>query len=267
MSFNYKLAAIDLDGTLLGPDHLIPERNKRAIKALLERGVRCVIASGRMHESTTCFAQELDLEEPIISYNGAMVRDPITDATWHHLTVPEDPARDVIIYCRENGYHLNYYLNNHLFAATFNQWAELYVNQTHSPLEVVGDLTRFCGTRPTKMILINSPAQTDSLLPYFRERLGDELYITKSNPEYLEFMNAKADKGSALKLVADRMGVKQSEVMAFGDGGNDMPMLQWAGLGVAMGEATPVVQASADSVASCYEMGGLGAFIEGLLRD
>lgn len=266
MQFPYALAAIDLDDTLLGPDHRISARNFRAVRALAERGVTCVIASGRMHEATTRFAAELDLDAPIISYNGSMVKLPNGGDVWHHVRVPAGPAAEVVRFCAEHGHHLNYYLDDYLYMAVRTSWAEFYLRQTGSPVEVVGDLVPYAGTEPTKMILIDSPEVTDRLLTLFRGQFGDSLYITKTNPEYLEFMNPTASKGAALKLVAERLGVDRAATIAFGDGNNDLPMIEWAGLGVAMGTAKPRVRAAADEVAPPYDEDGLGIYIEELLR-
>ncbi len=262
MSPPYRLAAIDLDDTLLGQDHLISRRNARAVRAIAEAGVVCVIASGRMHEATTRFAEQLGLDAPIISYNGAMVKVPRTGEVWLHLRTPAEPADEVIRLCAKGGFHLNYYLDDHLYVAKRGPWAELYVRQTGSPMEEVGDLHRFMGSRPTKMILIDAPEVTDRLLLRFRERFGDSLYITKTNPEYLEFMNPEANKGRALALVAERLGIPQAETIAFGDGHNDLPMIRWAGLGVAMGTAKPQILKAAGYVAPPYDEDGLGLAIE-----
>src|SRR5690348_11941715 len=143
MPFPYRLAAIDLDDTLLGPDHMISARNASAVRAIASRGVHCVIASGRMHEATTRFAEQLGLDAPIISYNGAMVRRPRTGEVWQHLRAPAKPAAEIVRYCATHGHHLNYYLNDHLYVAQRGAWAEFYMSQTGSPMEVVGELRQF----------------------------------------------------------------------------------------------------------------------------
>lgn len=219
-----------------------------------------------MHEATTRYADALDLDSPILSYNGAMVKRPRTGEVWHHLPAPAEPAAEVIRYCARHRHHLNFYLNDHLHVAERGRWAEFYLAQTGSPMEVSGDLTQFCGQEPTKMILIDAPEVTDRLLEEFKESLGDSLYITKTNPEYLEFMNPQTNKGAALKLVADRLGIRREETLAFGDGNNDIPMLRWAGMGIAMDAANRRVQAAANRIAPSSPDEGLGIIIEELLR-
>lgn len=265
MPFPYKLAAIDLDETLLGRDHRISERNARAVHAMVQQGVVCVIASGRMHEATTTFAEELGLTGPIISYNGAMVKEVVSGGVWHHVRVDSDPAADVIDYCAEHGHHLNFYLDDHLYVADRGEWAQLYLRQTGSPMEALGTLRELRGSMPTKMILIDSLETTDRLLGYFRDRFGEQLYITKTNPEYLEFMNPAASKGAALALVAERLGIDREEVVAFGDGHNDVPMICWAGLGVAMGTGKEEARAVADFIAPAFDEDGFGLAVERLM--
>jgi Cof subfamily protein (haloacid dehalogenase superfamily) len=266
MNVPYRLVAVDLDETLLGPDHRIPPRNASALRGLAERGVVCVIASGRMHEATTRFARELGIDDPIISYNGAMVRIPSTRELWHHVRVPAAPAAEVIEYCAKTGRHLNYYLDDRLYVARRGPWAEFYVRQTGSPMEEVGTLEPLIGTEPTKMILIDAPEVTERLQAEFHERFGSSLYITRTNPEYLEFMNPNANKGRALELVATRLGIPQAEVAAFGDGRNDLPMIRWAGLGVAMGSARQEVRDAADRIAPPYDQDGLAVVLEELFE-
>lgn len=258
---DYRLVAVDLDGTLLGPDHRITPRNAAAVQALADRGVVCVIASGRMHEATTRYADEVGLRTPMISYNGGMVRDPVTDDVWLHRAVPRDVAEEVIEFCAVHGHHLNFYRDNVVYVAERGEWAEFYLRQTGSPMRVVGDLRPFEGLSPTKLILIDRPAVTDALLPRFRERFGEAVYITKSNPEYLEFMSPEADKGAALSVVCERLGIAREGTVAFGDGDNDIPMLRWAGLGIAMGHASERVKSAADLVAPAVGADGFAEIV------
>jgi Cof subfamily protein (haloacid dehalogenase superfamily) len=262
-SLPYRLCAIDLDDTLLGPDHKISARNALAVRATVERGVLALIASGRMYQATLRFAEQLDLDTPIIAYNGAMVKHPRTGEVWLHEQVPADLAAIVLDYCAQHHLQLNYYLDDHLYTAAYTPWIQLYHERTLSPVEVVPDFyTAMRGQAPTKLIIIDSPEVTDGLLPFFRGVFGDKLYVTKSNDEYLEFMPPDANKGKALGLVAARLGVTAAETVAFGDSWNDVPMLRWAGLGVAVGNAKPAVIAAAGKTVLRSDEDGVGIALE-----
>ncbi len=240
MNLRYPLCAIDLDDTLLDSNHQISARNARAIGLAVDRGVKVVLASGRMYQATLKFGKQLGLVTPILCYNGAMVRDPGTDEMWLHEQVPADVAAVVLDYCRENDMQLNFYFEDMLYTAAYTPWMKLYQDRTGSPIQVRDDYyTAMRGKSPTKLILIDSPETTDRLLPYWRERLGSSLYVTKSNDEYLEFLPPNANKGRALELIARRYGLESADTVAFGDSWNDMPMMRWAGLSIAVANAKP----------------------------
>jgi len=263
VSLPYRLCAIDLDDTLLGPDHQISARNARAVRAAVAKGVIVLIASGRMHAATLRFVDQLGLDTPVISYNGAMVKLPHTGEVWLHERIPAALADIVMNYCVPRDLQLNYYLDDHLYTAAYTPWMKLYHERTLAPVEVLPDFyTALRGTCPTKLIIVDSPQATSALLPYFRDRFAGSLYITKSNDEYLEFMPPNANKGAALELVANRLGVSAAETVAFGDSWNDVPMVRWAGLGVAVGNAKPEVIAASDRTVLRNGEDGVGIALE-----
>jgi Cof subfamily protein (haloacid dehalogenase superfamily) len=259
----YRLFAIDLDDTLLGPDHQISPRNSAAIAALRAEQVIVVLASGRMYETTTPFANQLELDTPIICYNGSMVRHPGTGEIWLEKHVPSDLADTVRDYAERHQLQLNYYLSGHLYTRAMTPWVQLYHERTGAPVEVLPNFSNALrDTTPIKMIIVDTPQKTDALLPEFRERFAGKLYVTKSNDEYLEFLPLHADKGKALALVTERYGVAQAQTAAIGDSWNDIPMIEWAGLGVGVGNAKQQVKAAADLVVATNAEDGVADAIQ-----
>jgi Cof subfamily protein (haloacid dehalogenase superfamily) len=246
---SYRLCALDLDETFLNPEHAISPRNHDAVRALIARGVTVVLASGRMHESALPYADALQLDTPIISYNGAMVKQARTGELWLHETIPAERAQVVMDFCQERGLQLNYYLHDKLYTAADTSWLRLYEARTNAPVAFEPELyTKMWTTRPTKLIIVDTPEYTSELMPYFQNLFGESLYVTKSTDEYLEFMPPEANKGNALAVVAAHYGVSQAETLAFGDSYNDIPMIAWAGLGVAVANAKQELRAVADRV-------------------
>ena len=267
MSLPYRLCAIDLDDTLLGPDHAVSPRNVAAVRSVVARGVTVVIASGRMHEATLRFVEQMGLETPIISYNGAMVKNPHTGEIWLHDRIAGAVAAQVMDYARDQSLQLNYYLNDHFYSAAYTAWAKLYHDRTQAPIELLPEMyATLRGTEPTKMILVDSKELTDRLLPVFHERFGAGLYVTKSNDEYLEMMPPEANKGVALALVAAKFGIAPAETIAFGDSYNDIPMLHWAGLGIAVGNAKPETKAAAQRIVGTNAEDGVGVALEQIFQ-
>ena len=258
-----RLAAIDLDGTLLDRAKSISPENRRVIVALVKRGEHIVLASGRMNEATSRYARQLGManDTPVISYNGALVRT-LGGETWLHRPVAPEPAAWLVDFCHEQGYHLNYYLNDTLYVEHDGEWAKLYRGRTGSVPNPVTNLAKFRGDRPTKLILIDTRERTDALVAPMKERFGTSLYITKTDDEYLEFMNPEADKGQALAAVAARLGVRRADCISLGDNHNDIPMLQWAGTGIAMENARDDVRSIADVIAPDCEEDGVAVMLE-----
>lgn len=261
----YRLVAVDLDDTLLRPDGTVSPRNLQAVRRLTEEGIMVVLASGRMHEDTAKYYPLLGISGPVISYNGAMVRDSDGSTTYQHLTVPAEHAAEIVRFARRYGYHVNYYLNDVLYVSERTYWSDLYCSRTGSTVREVGDLAQFEGSEPTKLIILNTPEETDRLLRMFQERYGADLYITKTKPEYLEFMNKRASKAEGLRVIGEAFGIPAGEMAAIGDSYNDVSMLEYAGLGIAMGDGVPEVLAVADAVAPPCADDGFAAAVEKLI--
>jgi Cof subfamily protein (haloacid dehalogenase superfamily) len=262
----YRLAAIDLDGTLLhSGTHTVSPGNAAAVERALAQGAILVLASGRQHETIAAFAEELRIPAatPIISYNGALTKT-LGGETMAHCPLPDEAARTIVRFCAEHGHHLNYYLNDLLYVRDKTHWADVYQERTGSIPRVVHDLTTFDGQRPTKLLLIDTPEITDRLLLHFQAQFGESLYITKTEDEYLEFMDKGVSKGVALAHTADVLDVPREKCVAMGDSYNDIPMLRWAGLGVVMRSGREEAKAVADLLAPPSDEDGVGAMLDQL---
>lgn len=259
----YRLCALDLDDTLLDSHQELSERNERAVQDILKKGVNVVLASGRIHSSALRFADKLNLDAPIISCNGAMVRTSRSNEIWLDESIPGDLCTPIMDYCEEHNLQLNYYRDDVVYSKEYTTWLQLYHTRTKVPLKLIPDFyAQMRGLSSTKLVIVDSPERTDALAPIFKEMLGKYLYITKTTDEYLEFMPLQANKGAALRLVAERLGVDMSETLAFGDGNNDIPLLQAAGLGIAVGNAKSALKAVAGRVIGHHDEASVGATLE-----
>ncbi len=257
----YQLAAIDLDGTLLGSDHALSAGNAAAIGRAMEAGAKIVLASGRQWRTIDAFAQQLTLppDAPIIAYNGAMIRTHGGE-TWFHQPLPAEAAQTIVHFCIAHGYHLNLYIHDTLYVQNDTHWGQLYQQRTGTVPHVT-DLTQFDGQQPTKLLLIDTLEITNRLLVHFQAEFGHSLYITKTEDEFLEFMDPHINKGRALAEIAKHLGVTAAQCLAFGDSYNDIPMIEWAGMGVAMENARPELKAVAQRIAPTADADGVGVVL------
>ncbi|HEY3268074.1 MAG TPA: Cof-type HAD-IIB family hydrolase [Armatimonadota bacterium] len=261
----FRLAAIDLDGTLLGPDGRVGARNRAAIGTLREAGITVVIASGRMHAASEPTWRDLGLDTPVVSYNGAMVYNPATGEMISHTPLDADIASEVVEWAADEGRHLNYYLNDHLYVAEADRWSDLYHSRTGSPIEPVGALNQFDGEQPTKIILVDEPHETLACRDLWVDRLGDRAYIVRTAVEYLEFLHPDVNKWAGVQAVARRYGIPDSQVATFGDSPNDLPMIVGAALGVVMPYSPQDILEAADVIGIGSPEDAFGRTVEMLL--
>ena len=247
--FPFRLASIDLDDTLLSPDKTISAENLAAIRALQARGVRILLASGRRHENMLKYHVELELEGAIVSCQGALSRIAETGEILHRQTMPADLASRIVRDGEQRGVTQIYYHLDGTYVTEFNEWTELYDSRTHTAVEKVESLHQFDDTEPLKILWVcdaeYNQAQFNPILAHY----GDALELVITDPEYLEFMRAGVTKSLGIAATAAYYGIEQSQVLAFGDGNNEVTMLQWAGLGVAMDHARDSAKAAADRIA------------------
>lgn len=248
-----RLVASDLDGTLMGRDLVIPSATLETIAALGAAGVGFTLATGRTFPSALPYARRLGITLPLICFQGALVKDPGTGEVLLHERVPIPLAAEMLQAARERGLHVNLHIGDRVFVERDRPEAELYARISSLILEPVGDLVRFLeegGEGPTKLVIISQDVPfLDRVWAELQVRFDGRLNLQKSLPEFMEVVSIEASKGKALLALAHRLGVARHHILALGDSYNDVSMLEAAGVGVAMGNAPPAVQAAADYVA------------------
>lgn len=262
-----KLVALDVDGTLVGKDVQISERTKAAIGRARERGVAFAIVTGRMYRSSARFARELGLEGmPLVAYNGAMVREYPSGRLISYEPVPVEICRTLAAHCEARGYHLQAYVNDELYVSGLGPRTQQYVAIAGVKPNPVGSLFLWLQEPSAKLLIIDDPDRMPAIQAEVKELLGQTVTAAPSHPQFLEMVTAGVSKGKALEAVAASLGVAREEVMAVGDGMNDLAMLTWAGTSFAIAHAPEALRKAAthvttegpgDGVAEALERMGL----------
>lgn len=255
--------AFDLDGTLIGEDLRVRPRVADAIAAMRARGVQGCIVTGRMYGAALPFARALGFEAPLICYQGAAVVDPLKDSVLLDVPLPNEAALEAEAYARSRNLHIQLYKNDRYYCEERNRYSDLYARLSESEPVIVPSLREeFRFSDSTKACIIAEPEVVDREIDGVRQALGTRAYVTRSIPWFIEVMNPKVDKGKAFALVAQTVNVPLEETMAIGDSWNDIPLLEAAAFGVAMGSAPPELRAVSAAVVSDVAHDGVAEALE-----
>lgn len=262
-----KLIVTDLDGTLLGSDGKVPERNAAAVARAREAGVGVAIATGRMYPSAMHFASLLGTTAPIVCYNGAMVRTVDGREIMHDpLELPT--ALRCLEYCRTHGVYVQAYIDDVLLVSEMSaEHAEFYMAHYGIRGVPVGDELFSPKRAPTKLLAMTSGIdETHRVIDDISRALGDAIYATSSDPIFVEMMDPKVSKARAMKIMCESIGLSADEILAIGDGENDASMIAAAGIGVAMGNARAAAKDAADIVVDTNDECGFAQAVEMILE-
>lgn len=244
----YKLLALDMDDTLLSEDLSISAKNIEAIRAIEASGVKIILCSGRPYESMVKYLDVLDIhsqEDYIVSFNGALINRISGEEVFSGII--EGPIlHELIDIGRENNISVQLY-NTELTIENYNERAKHYEFLTKMKATLIDDLKSV--PRSVK-VLYNHVAGDD--LEALRLKLvdlySDQCNIFYSKPNYIEVLNKLSSKGLAVEFLANKLGIERDEVVVMGDGFNDVSMISYAGLGVAVANAPDGVKEHANYV-------------------
>ncbi len=251
-----KLIAIDLDGTLIAGEDTISDDNIAAIHRAGRQGAAVIIVTGRPYVSADAVASRVGLPPvPLVGFNGAMIRWSQGGAPLTQTCLAADVAEEVVDRCLRQGLHLQYYLDDRMYVSQDNEQVRRYCRRNRMQHIEEPDLRRFAGRQPLKLLVIDDPGRIGQLLEDARRRWDDRIYVTRSMPEYLEFLSPRASKGRALDWLLDFFDLPRQRSLAIGDAMNDLPLLQRAGVPVAMPHADEDLKRIAHFVPSSIENG------------
>lgn len=257
-----RLVALDVDGTVIGDDFTISEGVHQAVAAARRSGVTVTLATGRMLEATLPFARALDVTAPLICYQGGLIQSPDAEAPLYRATMDPELVREALAWGAGRDWHIVLYADDALFAAERRYSEDFYRELLGQNFHWVDDLTGVLeGRDPVKFLFVADPLEADAIEEAMRQRFEGQMEIVRSHAKFVEGNPLGVSKGDALRRLSEHLGVPQSQVMAVGDQGNDLPMIDWAGVGVAMGDASAEAKAIADWIAPPLEEDGAAAAI------
>ncbi|AFY44184.1 Cof-type HAD-IIB family hydrolase [Nostoc sp. PCC 7107] len=268
-----KLLVLDIDGTIAGKSNSLSKSVKQAIAAVQAKGINVAIATGRMYRSALRFHQEIGSNLPLAAYQGAWIQDPTNQKIHRHLPVVREIAHQLLDYFEQPQWRsllsIHFYINDELYVRELTRETKIYAQRSGINPIAVGDLRQILiEHEPTKILaLCDDTEAIDRLLGNLRRQYTPaELYLTTSVATFFEATNPAVNKGAAVRYFAEELlGLQRNNVMAIGDNFNDVEMLEYAGIGVAMGDAPKEVQAIAQWIAPSVEKDGAAIAIKKFL--
>jgi Cof subfamily protein (haloacid dehalogenase superfamily) len=253
------LIALDLDGTLLAPDETISVRNRTAIKEALRAGIRVVLVTGRGVDTPIRVSKELGLNLPVICCHGALTKDFGANKTLESIPVPLEYAKTMVEFAEREGLAIAIYVEEAFYRL---QGSQIYMDDMRGPgWHEAPSLSEILSGAPTFIRFLGE----ESVRRMQRE-FGDLplsfRYETWNDFVECAVLNRDASKKNALARLAADFGIPAEHVLAIGDSRNDIPMLRWAGIGVAMGNALPEVRQSVRYVTAPNDQDGVARAIE-----
>lgn len=263
-----QLLAIDIDGTLLTSAKRISENTVNAIAIARGKGVHVVLASARPPRTVLPFYRQLQLDTPMINYNGALVYDVSSNRVLMHRPIGPKAAMRIIELARL------VYPDVLVSAEILDRWYTDKVDHTYLTEtgklyrpDVVGPVTDWLTQSVTKLLLLGDPAMLENVAVAVRKEYLHQVSIVQTDEYLLQIMHATASKTQALRVVAAELGVNREQVMAIGDNANDVGMLTWAGVGVAMANAVPAALQAADFITDHNDADGVAEAIHKLILN
>jgi Cof subfamily protein (haloacid dehalogenase superfamily) len=263
-----RLVAIDLDGTLLRSNKRLSTANARAIAEVTNRGVHVVLASARPPRSVREVYHRLALDTLQVNYNGALVHDMPRGKHVFHQPMSIALAKRIVKFARKMD------PNVVISVEVLDKWYTDHVDDT-LPTETsrrfepdfVGPLNAFLTVPVTKLMLLAPPDKLQPIHEAVRKKFAKDVAILISDAYLIQLVHKQVDKASALKLVAERYNVPQQQVMAIGDAPNDLGMIRWAGLGVAMESGWDRLKQAAKIIAPCNDDDGVACVLKKYILD
>ncbi|WP_461206782.1 sugar-phosphatase [Clostridium sp. DL1XJH146] len=260
----YKLIAIDMDGTLLNEEKKITKENYEAIMKAKEMGVKIVLSTGRPLNGILDYLKELNLfDEDCYSvvYNGSVVRNNHTGDIIYEKTITFDDLISLGDISKEIGFYIHALTPNGVITPKMNKYTQIEADINKIPIKEIDFREVSPNEEIIKVLMVQDPEIIDDLIEKLPKNLHTKYHTCKSAPFFFEFLNTEATKGLGVQKIAELLGIKQKEVICIGDAGNDLQMIEYAGLGVAMENAFDEVKKVADYITKSHTESGVAHVI------
>lgn len=257
------MLVVDMDDTLLTDDHKISEENKEMLLKAQEMGVYVVLASGRPTSAMIDYAKELQCDinnSYMISFNGSVITDLKADEVLFEHALTKDQIHSLYDFSKQNNTHIITYINGQIISESHSEYIDIEKDITGLELKIVSSFKDAVTNSAVKCILLENPEYLKSVEIDLKATMPD-LSVCMSKPFFLEAAPNGIDKGASIKILAEKLNIHQSEIIAIGNAGNDLTMVQYAGLGVWVDNVDPELREFGDVVVASNNNHGVAEVV------
>lgn len=274
---NYKMLVMDMDYTLLNKEKKISDRNKEAVRKAIEKGTHIVVATGRIYTSARVYARLLGVSTPIIASNGAIIREASfdkpedTEKTIFRDTLEDSAIREMIRLTRKHGLFCHFFNEDTIYSEKlvnvslrYTEWNKYLGEEDQVRIKIVDDIEETLLGGKVEILKAVVVDEDDEKIRIVRNGIESTGIVSASQSlrGNLEVMNKGVTKGNAVRILSEIYNIPREEIVAIGDNENDLSMIEYAGLGIAMGNAEESLKSAADYVTADYMEDGVAAAIE-----
>lgn len=262
---SYEILVLDIDGTLTNSEKIITERTKEALFALQERGHKVVLASGRPTPGIMPIAEQIRLKDfggYILAYNGAKVLNCQTGEVIYQKSLPQESIKEIYGAAKEfkTGL-LSYDQDGIITPEAPDEYIKIEAKINHLPVKQVDNFVEYINYPVNKCLMTADGLYLADVEVQMKKRFGNLLNIYRSEPFFLEIMPQSIDKAYSLGKLLETLGMTKDQMICCGDGYNDLSMIQYAGMGVAMANANEQVKEAADFITLSNDEDGVAHVI------
>lgn len=264
-----KLVAIDMDGTLLNRQKLVPEENRQAVAQAIEKNIYITIATGRMPGSASYFAKELGMTNcPVISCNGGVVKSLDGKKNIFEAHFEKQTLIELIEMSYANNWYIRWYIGDTIYVRYFDEnMFPAYRTTKGLDIVPVGDDYANYLDNVTQLVVCDITGHIQDVYDKIADEFGDVIGLQQNTGYTMDITPPGITKAVGLSKLAEYLGIKQEEVMAIGDGDNDLTMVEYAGMGVAMDNGIDDLKKIAQFITKDCDDGGVAYALKKFVLD
>lgn len=270
------MIAMDMDGTLLSSDKTISDRSKEALRRAAEKGIKLVVCTGRIFTSALVFADIIESKAPVIASNGAYIREKDRDEVIYMKTLPRESIHKIVEIIKDGGFYPHLFTWEKIYtekiiysSRNYEKWNQNLPEERKVKIEIVENWYELIEKEYESILKIVVISEDEEIpkLKELRNKIQNtmEVSVVASFDNNFEVMSKGISKGNAVKILGEMYGVTAEETICIGDNENDLSMIEYAGMGVAMGNATDRLKSVANYVTDTNDNDGVAKVIEKLV--